>query len=208
MRIATPIFILAMMLCAFPASAADEPTGKLWVDDWTGYVNQNSSQRWLRGESQRSCLSESEADEEARKAAAKELLPLVRSQLSGHSIDDSTALIQIERALQQGVAVSQKHVKRFDRPYGKIWQAWVLIDCSENSLKQLTTQVDAAYRNAIKQQRWHNRITAAWTVSLLVGISGLYFATNAATRGYFAWRLRAMAALAMIGGSVAISHLV
>src|SRR5262249_37619207 len=43
---------------------------KLWADDWTAFINTDSNHRWLKGESARNALSQSEAEEKAFADAA------------------------------------------------------------------------------------------------------------------------------------------
>src|SRR5690349_2455724 len=58
------------------ATVTSRFTEKPWADDWAGFVNANSSHRWLTAQSQSPCTSEAEATESARRAAVDDLAKL------------------------------------------------------------------------------------------------------------------------------------
>jgi hypothetical protein len=183
---------------------------KSWADDWTGFVNQTEpGKRWLRAESAMLCSSEQEARTEAHKAATNQLVPYVRSRMNSRTamtglastdiklmVNDEFIARQVAGSLQreEAIVVADRFVQRFSRPYGDVWREQVLIDASPQKIDELVN-----FYTRVAQAQLGKTVTNFGTLGVLVGIILLAYAfLNAATKGYFVWRLRAAALLLAI----------
>ncbi|MBC8105497.1 MAG: hypothetical protein H7Z14_02815 [Anaerolineae bacterium] len=180
---------------------------KPWADDWTLFKNANSSKRYMMASSGEPCASEQEAIDAARDKAVELLFPIVNATMSANA-SQSSGVIRVSRAwirdrikysVQSNaskVLVADQFVQRFERPYGDVWQASILLDASQSNIQLLNQSYNrtatAQYSN--KTKTW----SAMAGIALVIGL--LYAFINAVTRGYFMWRLRAFAILAAIAG--------
>jgi hypothetical protein len=190
---------------------------KPWADDWTAYVNSDSNHRQLRGDSPRTALSQSEAEERACADAAIKLLPLVKSQMNRNaagraSINISDAFVagQTKELLLNSPLILDKFVQRYSRPYGNVWQASVLIDASPQRIDTIARTVSGQARIAYTEKLaadnrtvTYQRQTWGSLAAFLGVIVVLYWFLNAATKGYFTWRLRFGAVTLIILGVLA-----
>jgi hypothetical protein len=99
--------------------------------------------------------------------------------------------------------VSDRFVRRFDRPYGQVWHAAVLVDGSPQLLRDMADEVTND-RRAQRAGTIGNFVKGA---GVLVVIGLLYLVVNAVTKGYFVRRLRAGALLLALGGIAVIALL-
>lgn len=189
-------------------SASAKFVEKPWADDWTLFRNANSAKRYLKADSSGPCASETEAIASARKAAVEQLLPLVRNtmnanakQISGEKVIVTQEWIRerLKYSVESNaskVLVADTFVQRFQRPYGDVWQASILIDASQPNIQVLNQSYN---RTATAQfGRRAVALSAVGGIAIVIGL--LYAFINAVTRGYFMWRLRAVAILAAIAG--------
>ncbi|CAN5665420.1 hypothetical protein BH09PLA1_BH09PLA1_34720 [soil metagenome] len=180
---------------------------KPWADDWTLFQNANSSKRYMIANSTEPCASEQEAIESARDQAVELLFPIVNATMSANAAQSSEVIRvskswirnRIKYSVQSNaskVLVADQFVQRFQRPYGDVWQASILLDASQPNIQLLNQSYDktatAQYSN--KAKTW----SAMAGIAIVIGL--LYAFVNAVTRGYFMWRLRAVAILAAIAG--------
>ncbi len=195
---------------SFTVGFVDKP----WADDRIAFVNREPKQKWLIAESPRPCITEREADEEALQVAAAELWPAVREQMQLDArgktkimVTPEYAVQQIGSALSRGIGVKDQFVQRFTRPYGNVWRKMLLIDASPQSIQAISRHISSvawADRDDKIQQR-NEQVAAAGSTLALVGVIVLlYFFVNAVTKGYFVWRLRAIALLVAIAGILAV----
>lgn len=190
----TTLAIILFSIGCLPVFA--DSTGKAWVDDWAAYLNDHPQQLLIRGQSQRDCLTPAEAETAALRDAVAQLgLPL-----------DSP--IKVEALLQPTGAVQDRYVAKFERPYGTIWQAWVLVDRSPKKLAGLRESVTKQTVAAVRRAQHHHLLRLGWVTASGVGLLALYFAANSATRGYFTWRLRLVTLLAMLLAAGGINRFV
>jgi hypothetical protein len=180
---------------------------KPWADDFGAFVNRDKGRQWMLAESPRPCISEAEANQQAIQAAALELWPAVKEQMRVNAIGKTKIMVsqqfvvdQVEQALSRGVGVADRFVQKFDRPYGPVWKQSLLIDASRTTLDKYAKEISAVARAERAQQVGTWRSTGALVVVILL----LYFFVNAVTKGYFVWRLRAVALLAAIVGILAV----
>jgi hypothetical protein len=151
---------------------------KPWVDDFSGFLNTNPNSRLLIAKSSESCLSESEANQQAMNDACKQVGPLLTNirnpvKLSYNDIRESDMILD-------------RFVQSFDGAAGKIWRQALLIDASTDKLTQLARrEADMAQARRMNWARMFFSIAG-----LLVLITVVYVFLNAATKGYYAWSLR------------------
>lgn len=193
-----------------PTEIAVKFVDKPWADDFGAFVNRDKGRQWMLAESPRPCISEAEANQQAIEAAALELWPAVREQMRVNAIGRSKIMVsqqfvvdQVESALSRGVGITDRLVQQFERPYGKVWKQSLLIDQSKGTIDRYAREISAVARADRAQQ------VGTWgsTAALVSVIVLLYFFVNAVTKGYFVWRLRAVALLVAIAGILSIMAL-
>ena len=182
---------------------------KPWADDFSSFTNANSKTRWLTAQSPSPGTSADEAISSARRATRPELHQLVETELNARAaraggprihVSDEWLAQRVLNSLQlpsnDGILIKDTFVQKFSRPYGDVWQAAVLIDASPKVIGQLA---DSYTRAANARSSSRNKGFAAMAgIAAVIGL--LYLFLNAVTRGYFMWRLRAVAILAAIAG--------
>ena len=187
---------------------------KPWVDSFAEFASRDPRQRWIVGRSPGPQSSPSDAELAAIRAAARALLPeacidagsprLVTYVQSGSHPEVRQQLERIiERQLLDRQYVVDRFVQSFQRPYGRVWSATVLVDASPAKLKTLA----AALRrhHSAERQAWVH--TALSVGGLILLICLVYLFLNAATKGYYVWMLR-LGALAVVAVGVAAVLLV
>ena len=98
--------------------------------------------------------------------------------------------------------ITDRFVQRFQRPFGDVWQVWILVDRSQMAERVTHPIAMEGHSNravATSEHRvWATHILSL--VGIVVVILAAYLFLNAAPRGYYAWALRiAAAVLALIG---------
>jgi hypothetical protein len=185
---------------------------KPWADDWAAFLNREPAKhKWVLAASQRPCISEQEADVYARNAAAQSLWPAVREQMRVNAIGKQVIRVtqdfvvqQIQSSMNQDVGVADQFVQGFDRPYGRVWKKSLLIDATPTTIDKLARKISLAARQDLAQRNAESWRTWGSTGGLVVVILLLYFFVNAVTKGYFVWRLRAVALLLAIVGLLTV----
>jgi hypothetical protein len=139
------------------------------------------------------------AYQEAVEAAIVELGPIVRSR-AGLTPSQARALgsnrinTHIAAAVRSGQIVAEDYERRTDRSYGTTWKHYILMDTSPARLEPIVQRIRGDARMQLV-----NEATAWGSLGALLGVIVLlYVFLNAATRGYFAWRLRAAAVMLVI----------
>ncbi|MGH7180195.1 MAG: hypothetical protein ACREJC_22645 [Tepidisphaeraceae bacterium] len=175
------------------AAFADKP----WVDDWATFVNTHPRNLFICGSSRTPCTSEEQALNDAYTDAARQLIPI--GALKGHDLER-----QLIAVLRKGQLVSDRFVQTYDRPYGRVYNASVLLDASPASLGSLRRSLASENRAQIAE---YARRGASF-VGLIAVVTLLYWMVNAVTRGYFMWTLRSAALLVVAAGAVVIVMIV
>ena len=176
-------------------SAGKRPS-KQWLNDFATFSS-NHPGNWIVGRCDQACLSESEAQQAARLDAADAVCALVVPRLS--YIDRAGTLAHLTADIQNGQLQVDRLAEHFDRPYGTVWTASVLLDASPQRLDSLLARNERTWRG---QQRRAIRIdAAALTFVAVVGL--IYIFLNAVTKGYFTTRLR-LAAVTIAGAIMII----
>jgi hypothetical protein len=156
------------------------------------------------------CATTADADQEARNAAEEILLPHVKAamepRIAGSAmlrsiVKEDWIKTQIKSTVARGVNITHRHVDRVDRPYGTLWKETLGVDTSSAAIE---SNFVAPYLQLAQAQAQGRR--NEW--ASLAGLAGvmilLYSFLNSATKGYFVWRLRAVATLVLIAAVLAI----
>jgi hypothetical protein len=179
-----------------------QTSGKLWVDDFVAFVNRSDpTNRWLRAGTSDYRATESEAREEAM-VQVYEVLAARLANSAPRSMQPSVT--QIRDALNtdsplNNAFLKDVYVQRVERPYGPVWSCTYLVDASQRNLANLSYLVQRD--NTRQVVRVRNVLASLAGLALVVVL--LYAFVNTVTRGYFAWRLRAVATLLLIGAVLA-----
>jgi hypothetical protein len=186
----------------FTSRFADKP----WADDWAGFINANSSHRWLIATSSSPGTSESEATDSARLAVADQLTRLVVDQMRARAgrrfgpkitVKQEWVRNQVISSLQRNVddkLVRDVFVQRFSRPYADVWQASILVDASPKSIDRLVDSYTTLAR--VGEADTKRSVFAVGGIVAVIVL--MYLLLNTITKGYFMWRLRAAALLMAI----------
>ncbi len=201
------------------ASANAAFVRKIWADDFDRY-NAESTQAgrggWVLGVSPGPCSTRGEAEQKALLAAAKQLAPSVQRELRRMSPSlplaqpsqlGPLASDQIAGRLESSGMVKDRFLQRFSRPYGDVWKASVLVDAQSARISMLASSIQADAARLIAAERMTRSSWARIGTSILglgVLITLVYFLLNAATRGYYLWRLRAIAVVAALAAAFAL----
>jgi len=184
---------------------------KPWVDDFAVFASRNPHSRCLVARSPDACISPHEAEQQAIASAVALLYPQVRDRVErtgarGETRSAGQDRRQLEKTieveLRRGRLVADRFVQRFRRSYGERWREAILVETSDGNITRLA-QACMGQVNARAVQREAAR--TAWTrtalkvAGLTVLICLLYLFLNAATKGYYAWSLRAAAVVAALG---------
>lgn len=182
---------------ATDATASTRYSDVPWVANpgqWSG----GGTRRYVVGRSDplRPAMSEAEAAAAARRAAARELFPLVRARVPRNGprgANDHWLAQRIEQELGRGRLVVDQFPQKFERPSfgGATWREAVLVDASHRAMDDLARSIING--RAAEKQSW--LMTAASAAAVLLVTYTLYRLANGFTRGYFVWSLRTAAAL-------------
>lgn len=190
----------AKMQQAFTEPFIDKP----WADDWDSFVNSQPKGRWIKADSDDFTAAENAALDEARKNASASLWPRVRDRMNARNagrpgaikVSEEWVRTRLESLLKQDRFIRDRFIQSFERPYGKVFHASLLVDASADSIDEMAVHCARLARSEFAGK--------AVTVGSMAGMIGvivlLYFFVNAVTKGYFVWRLRAVALLAGIAG--------
>jgi hypothetical protein len=150
------------------------------------------------------CATPSDAEDEARSAAADELLPYVqsamqpqieKSQLMRSIATNDWLKGHIKSALVLGSGITDRKLDRIEKPYGMLWKQSFTIDATPSSIqnnfaKPLEQLADS------QANGWRTQAGGVLGLSAIIFL--LYLFLNSATKGYFVWKLRAAAVLVVI----------
>jgi hypothetical protein len=183
---------------AVTACFVDKP----WAADFGRYCAQTPG-RWVVGHSDpdRPAGSASEAGNEARVKAARDVVPLVLARLGSAGRRNEGEVFRFVEAQLVGDRLVTDHFRQtYERPYGSLYRESVLIDASEAQLDSLADEL----RGTLASQR-ESRVTGfASAAGVLLVTYALYRFANAFTRGYFSWSLRTAAAVVAAGAVMLI----
>lgn len=170
---------------------------KPWVDDFGVFAARDPRKNWIVAASDRACTSQSEAWNRALEIASARVSEAVDSETVRpnrpllESGGQNRLRSRVRADLHNGNLVTDRFIQRFRRPYGDVWQQWVLVDASPAKLRRVVRGARADVR------AW--RETWFWRVGSLMGVVCVVFVVylflNAATKGYYVWSLRLMALL-------------
>lgn len=188
----TPVFTSQGVAASMPS--------RLWMEDPFSFANEHPNNRYLlRVDSDEFCASVREAQQQVLAAATEVLAERVREQLRGTQWWGGISEDQLRRHIHTALEhrdglIRDHHLTRTERPYGELFRCSILLDASPMQVAALADRYKA---DAGSQLRGFIARWGGFTALVLV-IVLLYVFLNAATKGYFVWRLRAAAAMAVI----------
>jgi hypothetical protein len=190
---------------ASSATVAARYEEKPWAEDPSGFTGGDPRRVWEVGRANRPSADRSESERSALADAARRLAARVggaRPLARGVGEDDVRRCALA--ALSRGQFIADRFTRRFDRPYGRVWDSAVLVDASPAALESLACEAGAARR----ARREAILAASAGAGALVVLVLLLYGVFNALTKGYFVWRLRAAAAILLFAGLATLGALV
>lgn len=160
---------------------------KPWVDDFSTFLNSRSDSRFIVAKSSESCLSESEANQQAMENACNQVAEMLRQ--GSHRLlgarSDLLSKVNSNDVLEAGL-ILDRFVQSFEGTAGKIWRQALLIDPSAEKLTMLARRK----ADMIRAKKASIAKTFSSIVGLVLLIIVVYVFLNAATKGYYVWSLR------------------
>jgi hypothetical protein len=171
---------------------------KLWVDDFSSFVNSQPSTTWLVGQSNHFCATVAEADDLARDDLANQLAADIQKRVASipnhRSYDD---IQSYAHNMVRGIQVNDKFLQQFNAPHGALWQEAVLYNADN---QQFSNFIDYAVSGGFSASVKYAPKQIGPMILLVVVILALYAFLNWITKGYFTTRLKIVAlVLAVIG---------
>jgi len=186
---------------------------KPWVDRFSEYANRKRSSQF-RVVSDKPYSTEIEARDRAIELAAAHLVDPVCRQLqhSRYRLKIGRDQMQSQIAAQltgnlgsRYPVVADKFVQQFRRPFGDVWQVWILVDRvpAINQMASFYNRRSSAIYEDPAADRTALKTKIVSVVGVVVVILAAYLFLNAATRGYYVWALRVAAVvLALVGAAM------
>jgi len=177
---------------------------KPWVDRFSEYVNRHPNNDHLRAVSDQPFTSEAEARDRAVELAAGYLTEPVVEQIrqgypqlfSGQYAPIRRDWVQSRIAAHLPEVITDRFVQRFERPFGDIWQVWILVDRSlmtdtvthRIGMEAHSRRSAAVAETGAVRRSWLARIFSVAGIVVVILLAYLFL--NIATRGYYVWMLR------------------
>ena len=168
---------------------------KPWALDEVAFGNAHGDRSWIIGRSDQPAMSDSEAIESAHADAARALYPVMSSRVQAWPGDRRWLESRIDSQVCAGRLDADASVERFDRPYGSVYAASVLLDASADRMDPLLREVQLGLMARHRQAGVHVAIAGGLLTLTWLG----YALLNSITRGYVTARLRWIAAAMTIG---------
>jgi hypothetical protein len=160
---------------------------KPWVDNFSGFLNNQPDGRFIIAKSSESCLTESEANNQAMENACNQVAEMLRQTSNRLSSARSDLLSKVNsNDILEGGLILDRFVQSFEGAAGKIWRQALLIDASTEKLTQLARRK----ADMVRARKMSLARTFFSIAGLLVLITMVYLFLNAATKGYYVWSLR------------------
>ena len=176
-----------------------EPNEKLWVADFAEFVNLNPRGHWLVGRSQKPCVSEQAAAEQAMADACSQVQRrLAEMPRQFRRRGRLRAVTQGE--LREGGFIVDRFSQGLEGTSGKIWRQAVLLDVTPKKLGRLAERQWGLWR--ADRAGWLRRIGSIAAILALVCV--VYLFLNLATKGYYTWSLRVAAVVLLAGGAALV----
>ena len=179
---------------------------KPWVADLAGFIARNPGRHWLVAAADRASTSQDEATRRAVEVASAMLESRVREALGRHdpglsqrAANSRWLRSRIQAQLESNPRyVADRFAQRFDRPYGAVWQQWLLVDGSQAKVTVLARNIAGGARQG--RGLWVRRIFSIAALAAVIFV--VYLFLNAATRGYYVWALRVAGVVLGVGAIV------
>jgi hypothetical protein len=189
---------------SLPSTHPTTQISNLWLEDWSNFVK---TTHWngFRAESSDTCVTEAESRQQAIDNAATTLSQMAVADPAFADTRSRDAVSQslkneIASHLQSGEFISDQVVRKIEKSYGTLYKSYLLIDAPNSTVASLNQFA----RDTLSQTKSNEVTTWASTAGLFLVIVLLYAFLNAATKGYFVWKLRAAALMMLIVAVLAI----
>jgi hypothetical protein len=169
------------------------------VDDWASFASSlRRDQLYLRTDVQAPAVDPDEARRLAVDAAVRSLRPVLASRIAAQRPNAVWNPSELDRQLRAGLdsgqLIADQFVQRVDKSYGTLWKHQLLLDASPSRLDPIARQASSVM--AASRARQISFIGSVAGMAAVIVLLCLFL--NFATRGYFVWRLRAAAVMAVI----------
>ncbi len=146
----------------------------------------------------------SKATEAQQQALNNAIAELTQAAYAAHPhIDRSLFREVIGHNLQHNLINDLYFTQRFNREFGTVYRAAVVLDTNHASVPQIIAQAQerqAQITRAASTHRAHQRSQWAGIVALVACVALIYAVLNVVTKGYYLWSLRTMAIILTAGG--------
>lgn len=176
-------------------AGANPASVKPWALDEVAFRNAHGNRSWIIGRSDKPAMSDSEAIESAHADATRALYPVIRSRVQAWPGDRRWLEWRIDSQVSAGRLDADTNIERFDRPYGSVYAASVLLDASADRLDPLAREMQLGLMARHRQAGIHLAIAGGLLTLTWLG----YALLNSITRGYVTARLRWIAAGITVG---------
>ena len=185
---------------------------KPWADDWAAFKNANPKVRHLLAESRQLYPSEAEALASARADAVEQLVPIIKQAMNASAarssgekiiVTDEWVRERVKSSIERNtysLLIPDQFIQRYSRPYGDVWRVQLLVDASTKNVGDLVKAYNVV-ANAQFGTKARGFGALGGTILILVLV---YAFVNSFTRGYFVWRLRAVALLLAIVAALVV----
>jgi len=166
---------------------------KIWVENFTDYVNRNPAQKWILARSQQPSTTETQAIAQAMDDASRKISRLLNEMPNKGPILRPPVTVTRTDILNAGL-ITDRFGQSFLGSAGTIYRHALLIDASPQKLTQLANQNMTIWQ-AGRTRLIRDIISAA---GIMILICLVYLFLNAATRGYYTWSLRIAATVLIL----------
>lgn len=176
---------------------------KPWVANFAQFTAKSREPVVRAGSGAVASFQQAQAD--AFDQAARQLAPYVRSVMTpSYDIDNLFVREGILAELRKGTLILDRFPQRFKRSYGDLCRQQLLIDASPQTIMPLARAISAQVRDhrLAARQSWWNLFASLGGMAVL--IFAVYLVLNAATKGYYTWVLRFIAAGALLAAVVVV----
>lgn len=186
-----------------------------WLVDRTSFTHDYANGDWLIAYSDGTHSTHEEARQDALSIAAESVLPLARGRINQMSGSDQNRFHQqmaknpnwlrdrVADELRTRNMATDQFTQQFVRPYGSVWREAVLVDAAPQRIEQIARSLV----QGINVQVTHQRTTWFSYIALVVLVIGTYLFLNMATKGYYAWSLRAALIIGLVVAGLVVLNL-
>ncbi len=183
-----------------------------WLENRSAFAKNFPNGDWLVGYSDGTHATHADAQWDALTTASEALLPLARARINHMSGSDQHQFNQqmaknpnwlrdrVADELRSRNMVTDQFTQQFDRSYGPVWREAILVDASPNRVEEIARSLVKGINVRVS----HQKTTWFSYIALAALVIGTYLFLNMATKGYYAWSLRAALVIGLVAVAVII----